>query len=137
MAIWLLKTEPDNYSFADLQRDGETVWDGVKQPLALQYLRQMKAGDSAIIYHTGKERVCIGSAQVTRDAYADPNGDDKKWAVCDVRVGEKWAQPVTLAQIKACEALQGWDLVRLPRLSVVPVAEKQLQVLAELAGETL
>ena len=135
MAIWLLKTEPDNYSFADLQRDTETVWDGVKQPLALQYLRQIAAGDTAIIYHTGTQRACIGSAEVTRAAYADPQGDSEKWAVCDLRVGKAWERPVTLAQIKACEQLQDWDLVRLPRLSVVPVTETQLQVLAAMAHE--
>lgn len=136
MAIWLLKTEPDHYSFADLQRDGETVWDGVKQPLALQYLRLIQEGDVAIIYHTGTERACIGTAKVTRGAYADPQGDDEKWAVCDVRAGEPWKRAVTLQQIKACDQLQDWDLVRLPRLSVVPVTETQVQVLAGLANQS-
>jgi predicted RNA-binding protein with PUA-like domain len=133
MAIWLLKTEPSVYGWEDLARDGETMWDGVTQPQALIYLRQIEAGDTAIFYHTGDERSCIGTARVTRGAYVNPEGGSPKLAVCDIALGAKWKKPVTLAQIKAHPQLQGWDLIRLSRLSVVPTTPEQMQVLLELA----
>ena len=135
MNIWLLKTEPSVYGWDDLARDGRTMWDGVTQPLALKYLRLIEEGDVAIIYHTGDERACIGTAQVVRGAYMNPEHDDPKLAVCDIALGQKWKKPVTLAQIKAHPQLQGWDLIRLSRLSVVPTSAEQMQVLEEMAGE--
>lgn len=133
MAIWLLKTEPQNYSWADLERDGETMWDGVSQPHALQNIRKIESGDTALIYHTGDERAIIGIAQVTRGFYVDPESDDARLAVCDLRVGEKLARPVTLKEIKAHPELQNWDLIRLARLSVVAVSEEQWRIVRELA----
>ncbi|MDF2441759.1 MAG: hypothetical protein JWN98_2743 [Abditibacteriota bacterium] len=135
MAIWLLKTEPSVYSFDDLQRDGETMWDGVAQPHALQNLRRMTEGDTAIIYHTGDERAAVGLADVTRGYYVNPEQNDPKLAVCDVKAGRRLKQPVTLAQCKAHPELKQWDLVRLARLSVVAVSDEQMQILLALAGE--
>lgn len=135
MAIWLLKTEPSVYSFDDLERDRETMWDGVTQPHALQNLRQIAAGDIAIIYHTGLERAAVGLADVTRGYYVNPEQDNAKLAVCDVKAARRLKQPVTLAQIKAHPDLQNWDLVRLARLSVVAVSDEQMKVLCQLAGE--
>jgi predicted RNA-binding protein with PUA-like domain len=133
MAIWLLKTEPTVYSYADLERDGETMWDGVSQGHALQNIRKMAEGDLALIYHTGDERAAVGLADVVRGYYVNPELDDPKLAVCDVRAKEKLPKPVTLAQIKAHPELKDWDLVRLARLSVVPVSDQQWKILCELA----
>ena len=121
MAYWLLKSEPNDYSFDDLERDRTTYWDGVKNNLALKYLRQVRAGDLAFIYHTGKERAVVGIARVTSDPYPDPEHDDPKLAVFDLEPRRRLAQPVTLAEIKADEAFDGFALVRLPRLSVMEV----------------
>ena len=131
--IWLLKTEPDAYSYSDLERDGETMWDGVTQPHALCNLRKMRAGDSAIIYHTGKERAAIGIATVTRGAYINPESSDEKLAVCDVRAKSRFTRAVTLQEIKAHPQLANWDLVRLARLSVVAVDKNQWEILQQLA----
>lgn len=132
MAIWLLKTEPTNYSYADLERDGETIWDGVNNNLALKFLRETREGDTALIYHTGDERAWVGIAKITRGAYADPKLDDPKRAVCDVKALEKLENPVTLAQIKAVCELENWALVKNSRLSVVPVDAAQWTKLQEL-----
>ncbi|HEX8550218.1 MAG TPA: EVE domain-containing protein [Abditibacteriaceae bacterium] len=136
MAIWLLKTEPTVYSYADLERDGETMWDGVAQPHALQNLRQMHEGDMAIIYHTGDERAAVGIAEVVRGYYVNPEGNDPKLAVCDVRAKERLPRAVTLKEIKAHPQLKDWNLVRLARLSVVDVSDEQWQIVRELAEKT-
>src|SRR5690554_1068798 len=101
MAIWLLKTEPADYSYDDLEREGETMWDGVANNTALKNIRSIEKGDTAIIYHTGKERACIGIAEVTRGYYVDPEHDDPKMAVCDVKAKRRLKRPITLAECKA------------------------------------
>jgi len=135
MKIWLLKTEPSVYSYADLERDGETMWDGVTNNAALKNIREMEAGDLAIIYHTGDERAAVGIADVVKGYYVNPEHDDPKLAVCDVKAKERLKNPVTLAQVKAHPQLKEWDLVRLGRLSVVPVSAGQWKLLRELAEE--
>ena len=138
MAIWLLKTEPTVYSYADLERDEETMWDGVTNNQALQNLRKMKSGDLALIYHTGDEKRIVGVAEVRRGFYVNPEMDDEKLAVCDVKAKEKLENPVSLAQIKAVPELSDWVLVRNSRLSVVPVSEAQwkiVQTLSERSSE--
>lgn len=134
MAYWLLKTEPENYSYFDLERDGSTIWDGVNNPLALKHIRTMLIGDLALIYHTGKERQIIGVAEIISQPYIDPALNDRKRAVVDVRAVQKVQQPVTLAQIKQDEKFTDFDLVRLPRLSVVPVSQVHWQRLMDLVG---
>ena len=130
--IWLLKTEPDNYSYDDLERDSQTMWDGVTNNLALKYLREVKTGDSALIYHTGEQRRIVGVAAVVRGYYVNPDFDDEKLAVCDVAARERLETPITLSQIKAEPTLAAWALVRNSRLSVVPVSEQQWQIAREL-----
>ncbi|KPV48723.1 ubiquinol-cytochrome C reductase, partial [Kouleothrix aurantiaca] len=98
---WLLKTEPDDYSFADLTRDGGTVWDGVSNNAALIHLRAMQPGDQALIYHTGDERQAVGIATITSAPYADPKRGNPKRVVVDVAPLRLLARPVTLAAIKA------------------------------------
>ena len=123
MAYWLLKTEPSDYAYADLEADQGTVWDGVSNNLALKHLRQIRRGDQALIYHTGGERVVVGVAEVTSDPFPDPERDDPRLVVVEVKPGRKLAKPIPLADIKSDPELKDFDLVRLPRLSVMPVTK--------------
>jgi predicted RNA-binding protein with PUA-like domain len=134
MAYWLLKSEPHVYSYADLERDRTTVWDGVNNNLALKHIRTMLPKDLALIYHTGDERRAIGIAEVISSAYADPKLADPKRAVVDVSAVKVLPQPVTLAQIKQDPSFEGFDLIRISRLSVVPVSEAHWQRILELAA---
>ncbi|MDZ8184243.1 MAG: EVE domain-containing protein [Nostoc sp. ChiSLP02] len=136
MAYWLLKTEPENYSYFDLERDGSTIWDGVNNPLALKHIRTMQIGDLALIYHTGKERQIIGLAEIISQPYIDPALNDSKRAVMDIRAVRRVKQPVTLAQIKQDEKFTDFDLLRISRLSVVPVSEAYWQRLIYLTNGT-
>ena len=136
MAHWLLKTEPDCYSWDDLARDKKTTWDGVTNALALKYIRTMKKGDLALIYQTGDERQAIGVAEVTKAPYPDPNADDDRQVVFDLKPKRKLKRPITLDEIKADPAFAGWDLLRISRLSVVPVPDPMWQRLEDLAAAT-
>lgn len=133
MGIWLAKTEPGDYSLADLQRDGITAWDGVSNPLALRHMRAMQRGDRVLIYHTGRERAIVGVAEVMRAAYQDAAGE----TVVDVSFRAELARPVTLAEVKAEPGLAGWELVRLSRLSVMPVPPDAWAFIAGLSGFAL
>jgi predicted RNA-binding protein with PUA-like domain len=135
MAYWLLKSEPHVYSYADLERDQKTIWDGVNNNLALKHIRTMKPGDLALIYHTGDERRSMGIAEVISEPYPDPSLNEQKRAVVDVKAVRPLPQPVTLQQIKADSAFEGFDLLRISRLSVVPVSEEHWQHILKLAGE--
>lgn len=131
--LWLLKSEPDDYSYDELEREGGTVWDGVGNNLALIHMREVKPGDLALIYHTGKERAAVGVARVTSEPYPDPERDDPKRVVFDLEPEARLARPVTLAEIKADPVFAGWELVGNPRLSVMPVPEKLWRRLLALA----
>jgi len=133
-AKWLFKSDPDTYSFADLERDGQTVWDGVSNNLALKHLRSVHRGDQALIYHTGDEKAVVGLAEVVSDAYPDPKQKNPRLVVVDVKASERLARPVSLDEIKKQVALKDFDLVRLPRLSVMPVSEAQWNAIMKLAG---
>jgi predicted RNA-binding protein with PUA-like domain len=122
VAYWLFKEEPTHYSFADLQKDGATTWNGVKNPLALKNLRSVQPGDRVFFYHTGKEKAVVGEMRVTAAAQASEDPGDVSVEVTPVR---PLPRPVTLAEIKRDPALAGWELVRLSRLSVVPVTKDQ------------
>jgi predicted RNA-binding protein with PUA-like domain len=134
MSYWLLKTEPDCYNWSDLQRDKKTIWDGVSNALALKHIRTMKKNDLAIIYHTGDERAAVGIARIVSNPYPDPKEDDEKLVVIDLKPVKPLKQPVTLSDFKADPAFQGWDLLRISRLSVVPVPEPMWNRLLELAN---
>jgi predicted RNA-binding protein with PUA-like domain len=122
---WLLKTEPADYSWSDLKRDGNADWDGVKAPAAQQNISRMVPGDLALIYHTGTERAAVGIAEVTTLPYPDPEQPDGRYRVVDLAWRQELPRPVTLKEIKDSGLFPDWDLVRLPRLSVVPVSEAQ------------
>ncbi len=129
MAYWLLKTEPSTYSFEDLEREKETRWDGVRNNTALQHIRTMKPGDQAIIYHSGDVRAAGGVAEITTEAYVDPEAGDARWAVVDLRATRRLAEPVTLTTIKADSLFAESPLVRISRLSVVPLTPEQFRAL--------
>lgn len=131
MAYWLLKTDPDTYSYEDLEREKKTEWDGVSNNLALKYLRQMKAGDLALIYHSGDEKCVVGVAEIASDPYPDPKRGDPKLVVVDVKAKKRLPQPVPLADIKADKQFQDFLLVKISRLSVMPVTEKQWERLCK------
>ena len=122
---YLLKTEPSAYSFADLQRDKTTIWDGVSNPVALKNLRAMKAGDRLVIYETGDRKSAVGTAVVVSVEIADPKNPQVK-----IKVGQALGSPVTLAEVKAQKLFADSPLVRQGRLSVVPLSAAQYKFLA-------
>jgi predicted RNA-binding protein with PUA-like domain len=117
---YLLKTEPSTYSFSDLQKEGTTVWDGVSNPVALRHLREMKAGDQALIYHTGDEKTAVGTATVVSVEVKDPKNPQVK-----LKAGKPLKKPRTLAEMKANKLFADSPLVRQGRLSVVPLTTPQ------------
>jgi predicted RNA-binding protein with PUA-like domain len=123
MKRWLLKTEPGEYSWQDLASEQTAEWDGVKGAEAQKNMRSMKAGDEIFIYHTGKEKAIVGTARVIKEAYPDP--ENPRLVLIDLEAGQALKKPVTLASIKAEADLADWALARQPRLSVVPVSQKQ------------
>ena len=121
---YLLKTEPSTYSFADLQRDKTTMWDGVSNPVALKYLRSMKSGERLVVYHTGDEKSAVGTASVVSVDSSDAKNPQVK-----IKVGKAIAKPVTLAQAKGSALFADSPLARQGRLSVVPLNEAQYKFL--------
>ena len=132
MTQWLLKTEPSTYSWDDLVREGKAVWDGVKNPFALNNMKAMQPDDRAFFYHTGGEKAIVGIAKIVSAAYPDPKAKDPKLVVVDLEPLKKLARPVTLAEIKADKFFKDWALVRVPRLSVMPVTREQWMRILEL-----
>jgi predicted RNA-binding protein with PUA-like domain len=130
---WLFKTEPGSYSWAQLERDGGTTWDGVKNALALKHLAAVAKGDEVLLYHTGDEKAAVGIAAVTCAAYPDPKARDPKLLVVDLEPVRRLARPVPLSQMRANRKLAGFDLLRLPRLSVMPVAPAYWSAILEMA----
>ena len=131
---WILKTEPSAYGFSDLVRDRRTRWEGVSNAVALKHLRSMLEGDDALIYHTGNEKSLIGLARIASAPYPDPSQKDPRLVVVDVEAGKALPRQVSLAEIKADPAFQDLGLVRLSRLSVVPVEPDQWKRLLAMAG---
>ena len=125
MAQWLVKEEPEHYSYDQLVKEKKTVWAGVKNPLAQKHLRSFKRGDRVFYYHTGKEKAIVAIATAASDAYPDPKDATKKAFVVDVAPVKKLARPVTLAEIKADRAFASFPLVRMSRLSVMPVTDDE------------
>jgi predicted RNA-binding protein with PUA-like domain len=129
MGRWLFKEEPTHYSFADLQREGQAVWDGVTNNLARKHLREVRKGDRVLFYHTGNEKAIVGEMKVV----SDPSEENAGAVVVTVVPVRALARPVTLGQIKADPTLAEWELVRLARLSVMPVTEEQWKRVQELS----
>lgn len=135
MSFWLVKSEPSTYSFDDLLREESTVWSGVTNNTALMHLRAMKAGDTVFVYHSGDERSIVGLARVKKGPYADPEANDPKRVVVDLSPVRKLPQPVTLSAIRQKKEFAGFDLVRISRLSVMPVGPEHAAALLTMAGE--
>ena len=132
---WLFKEEPTHYSFDDLVRDGRTSWTGVKNPLAQKHLRSVKKGDWIFYYHTGDEKAVVGVAKAVSDAYADPKDKSGRlMAAVDVAPVRKLPRPVTLAEIKARPSFKDFPLVRISRLSVMPVSDQEWSEIEKMAG---
>jgi predicted RNA-binding protein with PUA-like domain len=123
--MWLLKTEPGEYSYDDLEREKRGRWDGVTNPVALRNLRAMKAGDRVLVYHTGDEKAAVGLAEVVGEAYPDPKAKVERLVVVDVEPRGRLVRPVTLAEMKAMAEFAESPLVRQGRLSVVPLTAPQ------------
>jgi predicted RNA-binding protein with PUA-like domain len=132
---WLVKEEPEHYSFDTFVEDGSTVWSGVKNPLAQKHLRGMKEGDRVFFYHTGKEKAIVGTAKVTKAAYPDAKDRSGKLSVVELAPVKKLARPVTLAEIKASGRFADFPLVRMPRLSVMPVTDAQWEAIEQMARD--
>ncbi len=123
--MWLLKTEPGDYSWDALAKAGRARWDGVRNPAALRNLAAMKLGDRVLVYHTGDEKAVVGVAEVVKAAYPDPKYPDGKLVVVDLEARAPLARPVTLAEMKALAEFKDSPLVRQGRLSVVPITAAQ------------
>lgn len=127
--MWLLKTEPTEYSYDDLEREKRGRWDGVRNPVAQRNLRAMKAGNRVLVYHTGDEKAVVGTAEVVREAYPDPKLPGGTLVVVDVEARGRLGRKVTLAEIKAMAEFAESPLVRQGRLSVVPITAPQWKAL--------
>jgi predicted RNA-binding protein with PUA-like domain len=124
MGYFLLKTEPSVYSYDNLVKDKKTTWDGVSNPTALRHIRSVKKGDKVFIYHTGDEKQIVGIGEAVSDPYPDPKRNDERLVVFDIKPVKKLKRPVTLKEVKAIKKYEKYDLVRLPRVSVMPVPEE-------------
>lgn len=130
---WLVKEEPDNYSFAQFAKDGSTVWAGVKNPVAQRHLREMKKGDRVFFYHTGKEKAIVGTATVSTTSYPDPTDKTGSLVVVELAAGKALKRPVTLREIKADQRFATMPLVRIARLSVQPVSDQEWDLIEEMS----
>jgi predicted RNA-binding protein with PUA-like domain len=121
MNHWLLKSEPGTYSWDDLVREGRVTWDGITNALALIHMRAMRAGDEAVLYHSGSERRAMGLARITKGPYADPRLNNPKLVVVEIAPVAPLPRPVSIDEIRKDKAFADWDFLRQGRLSVVPV----------------
>jgi predicted RNA-binding protein with PUA-like domain len=135
MAQWLVKEEPEHYGYDQLERDRKTVWAGVRNPLAQKHLRSIKKGDRIFYYHTGKEKAVVALARAAGNAYLDPGDSAGKLYVVDIVPEKKLARPVTLAEIKADRAFASFPLVRISRLSVMPVTDAEWKRIEAMSRE--
>ena len=134
---WLFKEEPTHYSYDDFAKDGKAVWSGVKNPLAQKHLRTVNKGDRIFYYHTGDEKAVVGIAKALRNAYPDPDDRSGRHAVVEVAPVKKLPRAVTLAEIKADPAFKDFPLVRISRLSVMPVSDAEWNRIEKLAARNV
>lgn len=135
MKHWLLKSEPDVYSFDDLVKEGETVWSGVRNNAAALHLKAMQAGDAALFYHSNIGKEAVALCRIAKAAYPDPTDQTGRWVAVSVRPDRRLPRPVTLAEMKAEPALAQFQLIRQSRLSVVPVRAEEWALILGMAGE--
>ena len=135
MAHWLVKSEPSAYSWDQLVKEKQTCWSGVRNYAARLHLRNMKKGDEVLFYHSNEGTDIVGIAKVAKESYQDPTTDDDRWVAVDLKPHKKLKNPVDLATIKKDKRLSEMALVRIGRLSVQPVTDKEWTAIMELAGE--
>jgi len=134
MSYWLVKSEPSSYSWEQLEKDKETVWSGVRNYAARLHLRNMKKGDEVFFYHSNEGTNIVGIAKVVKEHYQDPTTDDDRWVAVDLKAYKKLKKPVGLDVIKKDKRLKDMALVRIGRLSVQPVSDKEWSAIMEMAG---
>jgi predicted RNA-binding protein with PUA-like domain len=135
MKHWLLKSEPDVYSYDDLVKEGETVWSGVRNNAAALHLKAMQAGDAALFYHSNIGKEVVALCRIAKAAYPDPTDPTGRWVAVSVQPDRKLSRPVTLAEMKAESPLAQFQLIRQSRLSVVPVRAEEWALILDMAGE--
>lgn len=133
MNYWLVKSDPDTYSWEDMKKDGETFWDGVRNYAARIHLRAMKKGDKAFFYLSQTDKAIAGIVTISKEAYQDPTTDDDRWVAVDVKYESDFDKPVTLAEIKAQPKLSQLMLVRQGRLSVMPVTKAEWELIVKMS----
>ena len=131
MNFWLIKQEPEKYSFDDLLQDEKTVWDGVRNYQARNNLREMKTGDTVLFYHSAAKKAVVGLAKVSKENFPDPS--DEKWIAVEIKPLEKFAKPVILDEIKKHKDLQNIALIKQSRLSVMPLTKKEFEIIVRLS----
>ena len=134
MNYWLVKSDPDTYSWHDLLKDGSTSWDGVRNYAARNHMKGMKKGDKVLVYHSGGESIVIGIATVQKEFFQDPTTDETAWVSVNLKADKALKKPVTLAQIKSDKLLKNMLLVKIGRLSVMPVKEEEFELIVELGN---
>jgi len=136
MSYWLAKSDPDTYGWDDLVRDGKTSWDGVRNYKARNYIRAMKPGDLVLFYHSGKEKAVVGAMKILSEAYPDATAEEQIWSAIDVAPAWVLKNPVPLSRVKAEPSLRNIHLVRVARLSVMPLEKEEFQTIVSLGGGT-
>lgn len=134
MAHWLFKEEPTHYSYDDLEKDGQTTWSGVRNPVAQKHLRSVRKGDRIFYYHTGNEKAVVAIAKASSDAYPDPADKTGRAHVVDVVPVKRLKNPVTLVAVKADPRFASFPLTRIPRLSVMPVSDTEWDAILGMSG---
>lgn len=137
MNIWLVKSEPQKYSWSQFVKDGKTFWDGVRNYAARNNLQNMKKNDLVFFYHSNEGLEIVGLAKVIKEAYQDPTTDESAWVAVDIKPLKALKKPVTLAEMKHTSGLENLQLVRLSRLSVSAVSDKEYKIIMNMAGEKL
>ena len=132
MKFWMVKQEPEKYSFDDLLKDGATVWDGVRNYQARNNLREMRLADQVLFYHSVSEKAVVGLAEISRESFTDPT--DEKWIAVEIKPVEKFAKAVTLDEIKAAKDLENIGLIKQSRLSVMPLTETEFETILKIAN---
>ena len=128
-SYWMVKQEPETYSWEDFVKDGETDWTGVRNYQARNNLRAMKVGDRVLFYHSGKDKAVVGIAEVTKAAYADPTADDEQWVAVDLKPVKRLKNPVPLAAIRYDKRLSELPLIRQSQLSVMPLTKDEFETI--------
>ncbi|MFM2136624.1 MAG: hypothetical protein RL021_2024 [Bacteroidota bacterium] len=134
MNYWLVKSDPETYSYPDLLKDGSTTWDGVRNHLAKRHLSSMKKNDKVLVYHSMGESSVVGTATVIKEGFEDPGAPGEGWVAVGLKAGKSLKRPVSLKEIKADPLLKHMELVRMSRLSVMPVTEAEYERVMELGS---